>query len=148
LRVVKAKAPCNGMAGISPLSPAPSPPCVYSNRDSDACATLTLGDQTIMAKTDGSLQIKIPDTQNPGRVINWNRQYYAVPLEVRPHPIRVSSHLPIPVPVRVPYPRAHPCSVLGPYSYPGKTFLPRSQRKGSPRNNRLQTLRLRRPGLR
>lgn len=38
-----------------------------------------------MAKTDGSLQIQIPDPQNPGNNINWNRQYYAVPLEVRPH---------------------------------------------------------------
>src|SRR2546430_6449106 len=49
----------------------------------DAGGILTLGEQTVMAKTDGSLQIQIPDPTNPGRSMNWHRQYYAVPLEVR-----------------------------------------------------------------
>ena len=41
-----------------------------------------------MAKTDGSLQIQIPDEKSPGGKILWNRQYYVVPLEVFPY-IRV-----------------------------------------------------------
>ena len=41
-----------------------------------------MGDGNIMAKTDGSLQIQIPDPHSPGAKILWNRQYYAVPLEV------------------------------------------------------------------
>ena len=37
-----------------------------------------------MAKTDGSLQIQIPDEKLAGGKILWNRQYYVVPLEVHP----------------------------------------------------------------
>jgi hypothetical protein len=52
----------------------------------DANAVLTMGQDTAMAKTDGSLQIQIPDEKSLGGKILWNRQYYVVPLEVLPTP--------------------------------------------------------------
>lgn len=73
----------------------------------DAVGILTLGEQTVMAKTDGSLQIQIPDPTNPGRSINWNRQYYAVPLELRP-PSRIHSHLDPISPLIILFPCYHP----------------------------------------
>ena len=83
------------------MSFAANPPpliCPLTEFPSDAGAVLRTGDgektQTVMAKTDGSLQIQIPDPQQQGRGMNWTRQYYAVPLEVCPCP-RASHHIPL-----------------------------------------------------
>jgi len=47
-------------------------------------AILTRNKSRIAARSDGSLQIAIPDPQNQGAKMLWLRQYYAVPLEVVP----------------------------------------------------------------
>jgi hypothetical protein len=47
-------------------------------------AILTMKDKHVAAKTDGSLQIEVPDTK--GNRILWSRQYYVLPLEVSPIP--------------------------------------------------------------
>jgi hypothetical protein len=66
----------------------------------DANAVLTMGQDTAMAKTDGSLQIQIPDEKSLGAKILWNRQYYVVPLEVLPDTIPI-THPFISIPFRV-----------------------------------------------
>lgn len=48
----------------------------------DVSAILSMGKEIVMAKTDGNLQIHIPDRNYPGEIIPWIRQYYVVPLEV------------------------------------------------------------------
>jgi hypothetical protein len=60
----------------------PSVPSDVHGRDANA--VLTMGSETATAKTDGSLQINIPDEKSAGRWIHWNRQYYVLPLEVPP----------------------------------------------------------------
>lgn len=60
----------------------------YGAYPSDSTAILTMGKdlpmgkETVMAQTDGSLQIQVPDDKFPGKKLLWNRQYYLVPLEV------------------------------------------------------------------
>ena len=84
----------------------------------EANAILTMGEETVMAKTDGSLQIQIPDDKNPGRKILWNRQYYAIPLEV-PYPSTATVYSPCFLP---PMPICDRLTV-------GETILSRRQRK-------------------
>jgi hypothetical protein len=54
-------------------------------------ASLTMNSQSIAARNDGSLQIEVADTTFGGRIL-WNRQYYVVPLEVRPHSHRMNAN--------------------------------------------------------
>jgi hypothetical protein len=42
---------------------------------------LTIKDESIAARTDGSLQLEVHDPQTGGRM-SWSRHYYVVPLEV------------------------------------------------------------------
>ena len=78
----------------------------------DANAVLTMGQETAMAKTDGSLQIQIPDKDSPGGSIPWTRQYYAVPLEVPTTPDTLNSlplyHILSPTSIRISLPWSLP----------------------------------------
>jgi len=62
-----------------------------------------MGEGTVMAKTDGSLQIQIPDETSAGGKIFCNRQYYVVPLEVHTSQLPFSGILVLFPPVRGAY---------------------------------------------
>lgn len=79
LPLLKSGFPAPEMLAVITLFSFALPCCLIAR---DAGAILTMGEKNIMAKTDGSLQIQIPDPKNPGTSINWHRHYYVVPLEV------------------------------------------------------------------
>ena len=61
-----------------------------------------MGETKVTAKTDGSLQIQIPDNNALGGSIPWTRQYYALPLEVTATPHLFPAQL---------YPHAYPLGI-------------------------------------
>lgn len=98
-------------------------------KNRDANAVLTMGKDTAMAKTDGSLQIQIPDPNSTGGNLLWNRQYYVVPLEVLPNMLSQCPFLHRPRCLEI------PCTFYFQILTLGETILPRSQRKRSRRRN-------------
>jgi len=70
-----------------PPSPSPSLPHVGSLTNPGLRAqeaSLALGKDRIAARTDGSLQIEVTDPNDSDTQLFWMRQYYVIPLEVRP----------------------------------------------------------------
>jgi hypothetical protein len=117
---------------------------VYVADCRDANAVLTIGQETVMAKTDGSLQIQIPDSNSPGGKLLWNRQYYVIALEVLPEspPVQFPPSLPRTSPATfclatafpLPSPTGSSVCFLRTLTL-GKTLLPRRERKRSGRRN-------------
>jgi hypothetical protein len=131
----------------------------------DVSAILSMGKEIVMAKTDGSLQIHIPDRNYPGEIIPWIRQYYVVPLEVPfltpkfflppppanrqppPHPAAcpIPPTLPSPPPWSLTF---FPClQLFRSLSHVGQTLHARAKRKRSKGNRESQKFCLCRPNL-
>ena len=87
---------------------------------SETESRLTLKDESIAARTDGSLQIEVHDPQTGGRMW-WPRHYYVLPLEVN--------------------------SISRKFNHLGKTFLPRAKGQGT-RDHKPRPSRFCRPNLR